>query len=151
MSKRFGSDEQRFWRGVIPRGDDECWGFDRKPNGWQQIEILFKGKRQLVSRLMYSMTKGPIPFGLNVCHTCDNPSCVNPSHLWVGTQQENVMDCAKKNRKGTQKLTTDQIIDLRKQALDGTPLAVLASQFHVSPQYASRVARGIQPTYLNNT
>ena len=90
--------EVRFWRYV--EKTDGCWlwvGGSKSQKGYGKIEI--KGKHKLAHRLSYEIHKGPIPDGLLVMHSCDNPSCVNPDHLSVGTQSQNILEAFAKGRK----------------------------------------------------
>lgn len=77
-----------------------CWEWkgDLHPNGYGYTTIHEIGKRIHVHRTSYIIFKGDIPQGLYVCHSCDNPKCCNPDHLWVGTAKENMQDAKRKGR-----------------------------------------------------
>jgi hypothetical protein len=80
-------------------GKDDCWIWTGKvtPDGYGYLH----GPNQItyyVHRLSWSAFIGEIPGDKYVCHKCDNPGCINPSHLWLGTQKDNVQDSIKKNR-----------------------------------------------------
>ena len=88
---------------VEPITESGCWiwtGSLNKEGGYGTMR--FKGERYLAHREAYKFFKGPIPKNMNVCHTCDIPSCVNPDHLFIGTQKDNVRDCISKGRHMTQ-------------------------------------------------
>lgn len=90
--------EERFWEKVDRRGPNDCWEWTagKKGIGYGRIRIL--GKLNLSHRYSYQLHKGEIPEGLCVLHSCHNPSCVNPNHLRVGTQQDNMDDMKKAGR-----------------------------------------------------
>jgi HNH endonuclease len=97
--KAFCGDRCRFLSYVIMSENvDDCWlwigGLSRKGYGKFQ-----SGKHtKIASRIAYELFKGIIPDGKFVCHTCDNPRCVKPAHLWIGTNSENQQDSIKKGR-----------------------------------------------------
>lgn len=82
-----------------------CWewqGF-KVHNGYG--ETTYHSQKARVHRLAYQLWKGPIPAGMDVCHTCDNRPCCNPDHLWVGTRHQNLLDCLEKGRHYRAELT----------------------------------------------
>lgn len=91
----------RFWLHV-DRKEGACWNWTGGTNnqGYGRFEIFFRDQRQRVfaHRLSYVMANGGDIHDLVVMHSCDNPRCVNPDHLSVGSQRDNVLDCIGKGR-----------------------------------------------------
>jgi hypothetical protein len=102
---------------VNERGCWICTSHSKNIGGYPQKSI--NGKKQLISHIFYEKYKGSIPHGLCVLHTCDTPACINPGHLWLGTNADNVQDKVKKRRStyGEKhpmvKLTESQVLEIR--------------------------------------
>ena len=91
-----GRDIQRFWSYVTKtRG---CWRWDGQLNVQQYGRLRIKGRMVRVHRMSWCIHHGAIPPGLFVLHACDNPRCVRPDHLFLGTQTDNIRDMIQKGR-----------------------------------------------------
>lgn len=82
----------------ITINESGCWLWQRGKNTCGYGEIVVRNKRWMVHRYIYTVFIGEIPKGMHVCHYCDQPNCINPSHLWIGTHKQNMADCRAKGR-----------------------------------------------------
>lgn len=147
-----GTEESQFWAKVDKLESDECWiwrgarcrlGYGR---AWIVTEPN-KRERLLAHRIAYVLHNGPIPLGYYVCHRCDNPSCVNPKHLFLGTQKANMADMVAKGRR-PKKLSAVDVFDLRfLRARTTLSERNLARLFDISRVHVRRIL-GLEPYKL---
>lgn len=93
--------ETLFWSHVKKLGADGCWEWigARTAYGYGQAWVARPMRTSVMAhRAAWAMERGPIPPGLLVLHSCDNPPCVNPAHLFLGTQSDNMLDSVSKGR-----------------------------------------------------
>ena len=92
--------EDRFWAKVEKRGPDDCWPWRgaMHRDGYGRAHYGPKSKMYIAHRLAYELAIGPIPAGMDVCHSCDNRVCCNHAHFWLGTHAENMADAKSKMR-----------------------------------------------------
>lgn len=156
---------ERLWAKVQVR-ESGCWEWTgaRQRGRWYGIIHTERGSA-LTHRLVYQMTTGPIPDGICVCHRCDNPICVNPAHLFLGTIADNNADRHAKGRtrgargeaspyrmapekyhRGeatpTSKLTEAQVREIRRRVAGGEPQRGIAREFGLGASQVCRIIRG---------
>lgn len=138
---------KRFWDKVMHT--DSCWLWTASVHPvWGYGNFGAGGKCLKAHRVSYEMFYGPIPKGMKVCHHCDIPSCVNPAHLFLGTDQDNADDAAKKGRKpfgesnNRARLTNDQAIGIFNLSRGGARRADIATEFGVDVSTVCRIANG---------
>jgi hypothetical protein len=147
-----------FDRAVVqPSG---CWVWTGNLDSKGYGRIRHKGQGQLVHRVAYDLSVGEIPEGLWVLHRCDNASCINPAHLFLGTPQDNVDDMIAKGRNappqrgegnGMAILTADQVQAIRRLIAEGWRSCDLARHFGVSPGAVCHIKSGRTWAWLPTT
>ena len=154
-----GTLAERFWPKVDRSGGpDACWPWtaNRLPTGYGQIAARRADgtwrRGYGAHRVSYELNVGPIPDGHSVCHTCDNPPCVNPAHLFTAPPAVNTADMDSKGRRGDHHpsgalngravLTEEAAQEIRHLHAAGVGYRRLATSFGVGKSTISRVIRG---------
>lgn len=120
-------------------------------------KVKRNGVTTVAHRVSWEMENGPIPDGLQVCHHCDNPPCVNPEHLFLGTQKNNLDDRNRKgravwspgSRNGGAKLVEEDVLEIRRLgAARCETQAAIADRFGVTPSQISHILRRVSWKHL---
>lgn len=142
--------EDRFWMYVDRRGEDECWLWEGQRH-YLQGHGRFKreGDYYYAHRVAYRLECGEISGQIN--HSCENPPCVNPNHLYDGTQKENMEDASESDSfnplRGADvevsKLTESQVVEMRERYVGGETQTELSEDYPVNQAMVSRIVRGV--------
>lgn len=130
----FENDLQRFLDSFVI-ADNGCWEWQKGKNYHGYGLIRAFNKSYQAHRLSWMYFRGTIPTGKFVLHICDNPACVNPEHLYLGTQKQNMMDRDRQNhqsRKGAKRMKPEQVMAMRKEYREGVKATVLSEKYGVS-------------------
>ena len=133
------NEESRYWRNVEKR--DGCWLWKGNTNADGYGRFCIQRKHIYAHRFAWEITYGLIPEGMFVCHKCDNPTCVNPDHLFLGTAADNNRDMLHKGRggfgtllgehNGNSKLTETRVAEMRELHKSGLSVRKLAALFGI--------------------
>lgn len=132
---------------IRPDANTGCWEWTSAKNCWGYGQIyIADGRKELAHRVSYELRHGTIPEGLWVLHHCDNPGCVNPDHLFLGTNSDNVADKVMKDRHfhgeshPMVKLTDTDVRAIR--SASNISQRQLAGKFGVNQSVVCRIRRG---------
>lgn len=149
--------KKRFWEKVDKRGPDECWEWlgSKAGNGYGTFSAGSREDIYYAHRLSWGIQNDHDPENSHICHTCDNPPCVNPRHLWRGTQSDNMKDMIRKGRGGGQfspedvrgvknvkaKLTPKKVREIRSRHAQGTTQLEISKEYGVSRAMIGYIVR----------
>jgi hypothetical protein len=122
--------KQRLMANVVKQDGHWLYNKGREKTGY--CRIMVNRNRIGVHRLSWIVFRGPIESGLEILHHCDIPNCVRPSHLFKGTQHDNILDCLKKGRLASAKLNPSKVRKIRRMLVDGVGLRAIARIFNVT-------------------
>lgn len=142
---------ERFMEKVVVNGDTQCWEWIGATNNKGYGMIKINGKPILTHRFAFEyFNNTKIPKGLCILHKCDNPKCVNYQHLRLGTYQDNDIDKVMKNRQWNQKLTAQDVIEIRNRMNLGDKILKIAKDYGVTNQNIYAIKNNKSWSHLNN-
>lgn len=145
---------KRLANGLAVAKDGQCWEWTRVRNqhGYGQLRVA--GRMVYAHRLAYELGVGQIPDGMHVLHQCDNPRCINPAHLSVGTHSQNMRECSERGRakipkpvklgedNGASKLREGDVRSIRRLLGKGDTQQSIAERFGVTQRTISNIKLG---------
>jgi hypothetical protein len=138
---------ERFWWNVDKSGDCWLWTAYRTPDGYGSVKSA-DGKTCVASRVSFELANGPIPEGLLVRHRCDNPPCVRPDHLELGTPKQNTADKIRRtfDQRGetnpSARLTWGQVEAIRRDRAAGFTYRELVAKYGTSQSNVAHIVKG---------
>lgn len=141
---------RQFWAKVQTAGGDACWEWTaaRNPKGYGVKRLGGrKGRNIMAHRFSWELFNSEVPAGLLVCHRCDNPGCVNPAHLFLGTPKDNTLDMYAKGRAAPLplaplKFTPEQCDEIRVLHGLGKSMRAIAREFSTTHSVVRRILLG---------
>jgi hypothetical protein len=145
---RVTDEVDRFWSRVAI--GDGCWEWRASKDGRGYGQARLGGANMRAHRVAYTLAKGAVPEGMFVCHRCDNPACARPSHLFLGTHDENMADMVAKGRgrgapgarNGNVRLNEDGVYEIRRRRKAGETQKAIARRLGVDPRTVRDVLSG---------
>lgn len=134
---RYSKIAKKFWSSVERGSKHDCWKWIGGYSGNGYGKFYMNNRQYRAPRAAYELARGPIPEGLQVLHNCDNPQCVNPGHLRLGTHADNMADKMAKGRHGgvSRRLSAaEREALLTKHQQGGCTVAQLAQEFDITPR-----------------
>jgi len=137
--------QKRFWENVQIKDKDSCWVWVGARTEAGYGLIYFNGALEYSHRLSLKFNGIEIPPRYHACHKCDNPLCVNPSHLYAGSPQNNANDRVERDRHAygekhpNSKLSNEDILNMVQLYKNGTWKIDIAKLYSVSPGHVSRI------------
>lgn len=144
MSRKNSTNE--FWSN-FHKTDQGCWNWNGCKNNEGYGWFRFNGFQWKAHRLAWELTNGKIPDGMLVCHHCDNPSCINPNHLFLGSDADNSRDAAIKDRRSI-KLSSHQVIEIRQLTGNGLRQTHVARLFNVTQSTVNRIVNNVRRKHV---
>lgn len=148
-------DQQRFWSKVNLGTEENCWDWTASCVTAGYGKFSYKSKAFDAHRFSYFLHFGEIPRGMFVCHRCDNPKCVNPSHLFLGTNLDNVKDMIAKrlhrfgDKTSRSKVANKEIKKIKTLYKKGISQKQLAKKFGICQSSISRILSGKNHKYAS--
>lgn len=143
------SAKERLNKFIKVNEENQCWIWTGGKNKKGYGSLSYNGKTTIAHRLSYELYIGQIPNEMLICHHCDTPSCINPGHLFLGTNLDNSNDKFSKGRNksspgqrnGNSKLTDDQVRSIKKKLKNGVKVSDISKQYEVSETNISYIKK----------
>ena len=123
-----------FWEGAVSTGG---YGV-----------LSFNGCYYLAHKLSYILTKGDVEEGKFVCHKCDNKTCINPNHLYLGSPKDNSIDIVKRGKIGTSKLKHDDVVNILIENKSGVNGVELSRRYNISSSSVYMILKGLHYPHI---